>query len=62
MSAILTNFNYLQEVVNTLRTSKGFYSRLARQLEELTPEQRQEIEQQLPEFKEPVDVVLFLEQ
>lgn len=62
MSAILTKFNYLQEVVNTLRCSQGFYSRLARQLEELTPEQKQEIEKQLPEFKEPLDVILFLEQ
>lgn len=62
MSAVLTNFNYLQEVVNTLKSSQGFYSRLARQLEELTPEQKQEIEKQLPDFKKPVDVILFLEQ
>ena len=51
MSAVLTNFNYLQEVVNSLRCSQGFYSKLARQLEELTPEQKQEIAEQLPEFK-----------
>lgn len=62
MSTLLANFNYLQDVVNTLKSSKGFYSRLARQLEELTPEQKQEIEKQLPDFKEPVDVILFLEQ
>ena len=62
MNATTTRFEFLQKVVNSLRYSQGFYSRLANRLEELTPEEIEEIEQQLPDFKEPVDVVLFLEQ
>ena len=55
-------FNFLQSVVNDLRCSQGFYSRLARQLEELSESEISNIESQLPDFKDKVDVVLFLEQ
>lgn len=55
-------FEYLQDVVNSLRSSQGFYSRLANQLETLSQEEIEEIEAQLPDFQDKVDVVLFLEQ
>lgn len=55
-------FNFLQSVVSDLRCSQGFYSRLARQLEELSEDDIADAESQLPDFKNEVDVVLFLEQ
>lgn len=55
-------FDYLRQVVNGLRYSQGFYSRLAGQLDTLTDEDMQRIEQELPEFKEPLDVIIFLEE
>lgn len=55
-------FNFLQSVVNDLRYSQGFYSRLAEQLEGLSEDDILNIEPQLPNFKDKVDVVLFLEQ
>ena len=55
-------FNFLQSVVNDLRYSQGFYSRLAQQLEELSEDDILNIESQLPDFKDKIGVVLFLEQ
>ena len=55
-------FNFLQSVVNDLRYSQGFYSRLANQLEELSEDDIAGAESQLPDFKDKIDVVLFLEQ
>ena len=55
-------FNFLQSVVNDLRYSQEFYSRLAQQLEELSEDDIADAESQLPDFKNKIDVVLFLEQ
>ena len=55
-------FNFLQSVVNDLRYSQGFYSRLANQLEELSEDDILNIEPQLPDFKDKVDVIFYLEQ
>lgn len=55
-------FEYLQKVVNSLRYSQGFYSRLAAQLEELDEYTIQQVESQLPEFKTSLDVIFYLEQ
>ena len=55
-------FNFLQSVVNDLRYSQGFYSRLAQQLEELSESKISNIETQLPDFKEIIDVIFYLEQ
>lgn len=55
-------FNFLQSVVNDLRYSQGFYSRLARQLEGLSEDDILNIETQLPDFKERIDVIFYLEQ
>lgn len=55
-------FNFLQSVVNDLRYSQGFYSRLAEQLEGLSEDDILNIEPQLPDFKDKVDVIFYLEQ
>ena len=55
-------FNFLQSVVNDLRYSQEFYSRLAQQLEELSEDDIADAESQLPDLKDKIDVVLFLEQ
>lgn len=55
-------FNFLQSVVNDLRYSQGFYSRLAEQLEGLSEDDILNIESQLPNFKDKVDVIFYLEQ
>ena len=61
-----TNFKMFLHTVNTLRYSQGFYSRLARDIENWTDEERENAEEQinaLPiKFKDTVDVVLWLEQ
>ena len=55
-------FNFLQSVVNDLRYSQGSYSRLAQQLEELSEDDIAGAESQLPDFKERIDVIFYLEQ
>ena len=55
-------FTFLQSVVNDLRYSQGFYSRLAEQLEGLSEDDILNIESQLPNFKDKVDVIFYLEQ
>lgn len=66
MTTVIQNkypkFAYLKQVVNDLRYSQGFYSRLAAQMDELDEWDIADAEQQLPNFKEPLDVILFLEQ
>ena len=55
-------FNFLQKVVNDLRYSQGFYSRLAEQLEGLSEDDIADAESQLPDFKDRIDVIFYLEQ
>lgn len=61
-----TNFKMFLHTVNTLKYSQGFYSRLARDIEDWTDEERENAEKtinSLPiKFKDTVDVVLWLEQ
>ena len=60
-----TNFKMFLHTVNTLKNSQGFYSRLARDIENWTDEERENAKEQinsLPKFKDEVDVVLWLEQ
>lgn len=59
---ILKKFDRLQAVVNGLRYSQGFYSRLALQLDTLTDSDKLELEQQLPDFETDLDVIFYLEQ
>lgn len=60
----LTNYEMFLKTVNTLRYSQGFYSRLARDLEEMSDEDRENLKNEInsqPQFNNEVDVVLFLE-
>ena len=60
----LTNYEMFLKTVNSLRYSQGFYSRLARDLEEMSDEDRENLKNEInsqPKFKNAVDVVLFLE-
>ena len=59
------NFTLFLETVNTLKTSQGFYSRLAQNLANMDDEQKESLKNYLnnqPKFNDSVDVVLFLEQ
>lgn len=62
----MSNWDMLVKVVNDLSNSQGFYSRLRRNIENLdegTLEYNKNYINNLPqEFKEPIDVILFLEQ
>lgn len=60
----LTNYEMFLKTVNSLRYSQGFYSRLARDLEEMSDEDRENLKDEInsqPQFNNEVDVVLFLE-
>lgn len=60
----LTNYEMFLKTVNSLRYSQGFYSRLARDLEEMSEEDRENLKNEInsqPQFNNEVDVVLFLE-
>lgn len=60
----LTNYEMFLKTVNSLRYSQGFYSRLARDLEEMSDEDRENLKNEInsqPQFNNEVDVVLFLE-
>lgn len=59
-----TNFELFLDTVNTLKNSQGFYSRLARTIDSWTDEQREQAENywnSKPQFKDSVDLILFLE-
>lgn len=56
-----TNFNKLFQVVKTLRCSQGFYSRYYNELINLSEDEISDIENELPEFFDEVDVIMFLE-
>ena len=59
-----TNFDLFLQTVNTLKSSQGFYSRISAQIDEWTEDERARAEKQfnsLPQFKDSVDVVLYLE-
>lgn len=62
----MSNWDMMVETINKLANSQGFYSRLKRNIESLdegTLEYNRNYINNLPkEFKEPIDVILFLEQ
>lgn len=60
------DWNYIMFVstVNTLKSSQGFYSRLAAELAEMSEEDKEQLKEQLanqPKFNDSLDVVMFLE-
>ena len=59
-----SNYEMFVDCVNTLKNSQGFYSRLANDLNNMYKDQIEELKEylnSLPQFKDQVDVVLFLE-
>lgn len=60
-----TNYEILLDTVNSLKNSQGFYSRLARDLNEMTVEEKEQIKQgvnALPQWKDSLDCVMYLEE
>jgi hypothetical protein len=60
-----TNFDWLIETVETFRYSQGFYSRIARDLNEMSEEEREQVKEEYnnldEKFNSVLDVVYFLE-
>ena len=60
-----TNFEIFVSTVNTLASSQGFYSRLKRDMQEWTEEEVENAKTSLngmPQWKDAVDCILWLEQ
>lgn len=55
------NFSKLFNVVDKLKNSQGFYSRLYNNLIELSENEISDIENELPTFFDEVDVIMYLE-
>ena len=59
-----TNFDLFIDTVNTFKYSQGFYSRLARQIDEWTDDERLQAEEYFnsqTQWNDTLDCVLFLE-
>lgn len=60
-----TNYEIFIETVNSFKHSQGFYSRIARQLDEMDKDTKVSLEQtlnDLPQWNDILDCVLYLEQ
>lgn len=58
------NYTMLVSTVDTLKSSQGFYSRLAAKLAKMSEEEKKQLKEQLanrPKFNDSLDVVMFLE-
>lgn len=56
------NYELFYNTIKSLSYSQGSYGRLLRVIDNLEEWNRQDLIDQLPDFKEPVDVILFIEQ
>ena len=56
------NYNLFYNTIKSLASSQGFYSRLAQQIDEFNDDTIENIKNDLPIFKDTLDVILFLEQ
>ena len=56
------NYNLFYNTIKSLASSQGFYSRLARQIDEFDSDTIENIKNDLPIFNDTLDVILFLEQ
>lgn len=65
MTCKVNNWKIFKDTVYTLSTAQGYYSRLRQRIEDMTMDELAELENKINnldiEFKEPVDVILFLE-
>lgn len=60
-----TNYEIFQDTIKKLSTAQGFYSRLYNDFLNCNDEKRENIERvlnDLPQWKDSVDCVMFLEQ
>ena len=56
------NYELFYNTIKSLSYSKGRYGRMLRDIDNLSEHDLNELITQLPDFKEPVDVVIFIEQ
>ena len=56
------NYELLFNTVKMLSKSQGFYGRLLEQLNSMSKDERLELTSKLPNFKDCLDVVLWIEQ
>ena len=55
------NYELFYSTIKSLSYSQGSYGRILREIDSLEEEDKQNLIDQLPDFKEPVDVILFIE-
>lgn len=56
------NYELFYNTIKGLSYSQGFYGRLLRDIDDLEDYEKQDLIDQLPNFKQPIDVILFIEQ
>ena len=56
------NYELFYNTIKSLSYSQGHYGQLLRDIDNLKEEDKQNLIDQLPNFKDAVDVILFIEQ
>lgn len=56
------NYDLFYNTIKSLSHSQGSYGRLLRGIDSLSEDDKQNLINQLPDFKDTIDVVLWLEQ
>ena len=56
------NYKLFYDTIKALSYSQGSYGRLLRELDNLDERNKQDLIDQLPDFKDAVDVIMWLEQ
>lgn len=56
------NYELFYNTIKSLSYCQGSYGRLLREIDNLNNWNKQNLIDQLPDFKEPIDVILFIEQ
>lgn len=56
------NYDLFYNTIKSLSYSQGSYGRLLREIDSLDEDEIQDLMEQLPEFKDGIDVILFIEQ
>lgn len=57
-----TNYELFYNTIETLSSSQGYYGRLLESLNSADDVERDDLIESLPNFKDTVDVILFIEQ
>ena len=58
----LNNLQFFKDAIGALANSQGFYGRLKHNLDNAESDQLDQLAQELPFFKDVLDVILFCEQ